>query len=424
MNTSGAVIPHILDQHAEEAAFLWLLRDAAVSDPHYSLKDLADLDNRVEAHLDGLRIAGDGGWKICHTALDTGEPGEVFAAAVLAFEGGDGHRVEAVIQAASTETANFRALVSALGWVEYRRLEGLLEKMLAANSEVYRHAAIAACGVHRRDPGKPLQLALQADSPAFRARALKAVGELNRRDLLKDLRGHWQSEDEACRFWSTWSSALLGDTNAVKPLMAFVNFGTRFGYQALHLAIRLLDHATAKNWMKGLWQEESQRRYAMIGAGMSGDPQYIPALIKQMAVPELARVAGEAFSLITGVDLAYQDLEGEWPEGFEAGPTENPEDDNVEMDADEDLPWPEPALVATWWEANQQHFTPGARYLCGQPVSVEHCATVLRTGFQRQRTAAATELALLSGDGGLFETRAPGFRQRTLLGPDGQQSVS
>ena len=52
-------IPHIIDQHAEEAAFLWLLRSNAVSAPHYDLDDLSGLDERVEAHIDGLRIAGD-----------------------------------------------------------------------------------------------------------------------------------------------------------------------------------------------------------------------------------------------------------------------------------------------------------------------------------------------------------------------------
>ena len=32
-----------------------------------------------------------------------------------------------------------------------------------------------------------------------------------------------------------------------------------------------------------------------------------------MTIPDLARVAGEAFSMITGVDIAYEDLEVEWP---------------------------------------------------------------------------------------------------------------
>jgi len=54
---SFPVISSIVSQHAEEAAFLWLLRSNATGAAHYSLKDLAKLDGRVEAHLDGLRVA-------------------------------------------------------------------------------------------------------------------------------------------------------------------------------------------------------------------------------------------------------------------------------------------------------------------------------------------------------------------------------
>lgn len=54
---------------------------AAVSETHYSLNDLAHLDDRVGAHIDGLRIAGDPGWEICTEALlAIKEPGEVFVA--------------------------------------------------------------------------------------------------------------------------------------------------------------------------------------------------------------------------------------------------------------------------------------------------------------------------------------------------------
>ena len=135
-----------------------------------------------------------------------------------------------------------------------------------------------------------------------------------------------------------------------------------------------------------------------------------------MAVPELARVAGEAFRLITGVDLAYQDLEGEWPDGFEAGPSENPEDEDVALDADEDLPWPDPVLVQQWWDANKARYRNSQRYLMGEQISVEQCSSILRNAFQRQRSAAALELALMQPEIPLFETRAPGLRQQRLLG--------
>ena len=64
------------------------------------LKDLAHLGDRVETYIDGLRIAGDTGWEICKQALALNEPGEVFAAAVLAFEGDDGQRVDEMVKVA------------------------------------------------------------------------------------------------------------------------------------------------------------------------------------------------------------------------------------------------------------------------------------------------------------------------------------
>ena len=79
-----AIISTIIDQHAEEAAFLWILRDASMSAPNFTLQDIADWDNRLEAHIDGLLIAGEAGWEICKASLAIQEPGEVFAAAVLA----------------------------------------------------------------------------------------------------------------------------------------------------------------------------------------------------------------------------------------------------------------------------------------------------------------------------------------------------
>src|SRR5919109_24342 len=93
------IISEIVSQHAEEAAFLWLLRSNGVHAPHYALKDLAKLDGRVEAHLDGLRVAGEPGWELCKAALANEEPGEVFAAAVMAFESGIESRIQAVLDA-------------------------------------------------------------------------------------------------------------------------------------------------------------------------------------------------------------------------------------------------------------------------------------------------------------------------------------
>ena len=84
----------VVTQHTENAAFQWLLRYQAVGQPHYALKDLAKLDGRVEANLDGLRIVGDAGWDICLDHLTFEHAGEVFAVSMLAFETGDQSRID------------------------------------------------------------------------------------------------------------------------------------------------------------------------------------------------------------------------------------------------------------------------------------------------------------------------------------------
>ncbi len=174
---------------------------------------------------------------------------------------------------------------------------------------------------------------------------------------------------------------------------------------------------SASAWQSKLAQDPNLIRPAVIAAGAFGDPANIPWLIEQMKQPKLSRVAGEAFTMITGVDLVFQDLGSEKPEDFEAGPNGNPEDGNVEMDADENLPWPSHRLIAKWWTEHRAEFPNGTRYLAGQPISLNSCQQVLRNGRQRQRAAAALELAMSQPGQALFNIAAPGFRQQKLLGP-------
>ena len=106
---------------------------------------------------------------------------------------------------------------------------------------------------------------------------------------------------------------------------------------------------------------------------------------------------------------------GERPEGFTVGPTEAPEDGNVDMDPDENLPWPKPEAIHTWWRNHQGQFRSGTRYLLGKPMSPDWLRDVLRNGRQRQRAAAALELALQQPGQPLFEIHALGFRQQQFL---------
>lgn len=414
-----AIIHSVATQHTEEAAFLWLLRDAAATAPHYKLDHLARLDNRVEAHIDGLRVAGEGGWELLVEQLQHEEAGEVFAAAVLALESRDAARIGRALDVAERVPETVRGFVSALGWVERPQLQGTVKGFLEAASPFLRRLGIAACAIHRVDPGTALTDALTDADPALRARALRAAGELGRADLLESLRARLrEDEDEHCRFWAAWSAILVGDRGrALELLQLTAMVATPLQMRAIALVARVLAGEGGRGFLKALSEDAGRLRTVITAVGAFGDPYYVPWLIGQMQSPPVARLAGEAFAMITGVDLAYQDLEGEWPEGFEAGPTENPEDEDVSMDPDEDLAWPNPELVGRWWNEHSAGFTPGTRYLCGKPIAAANCQEVLRTGYQRQRIAAALELALMRPNPPLFPTSAPAYRQKKLLAP-------
>ena len=157
LHLKALMIPVVVAQHAAEAAFLWLLRDVAAQAPHYSLDDLARLDDRLDAHMDGLRIAADAGWEICEEALrEENDSGALFAAAVLAFESGDHDHIQAVLDLGTISDDLFRGVVSALGWLSYVHAEKHITELLTDSAPALRRIGIAASSIHRKDTGQVL----------------------------------------------------------------------------------------------------------------------------------------------------------------------------------------------------------------------------------------------------------------------------
>lgn len=407
----------VITQHAEEAAFQWILRDDAAYAPNYTLKELADLDERVEANIDGLRVAGDVGWKICEEALGTEEPGEVFAAGVLAFESGDKERINSILELACSAPELERALISALGWISFQNQKKHIDELLYSERADYRRIAIAAYTIHRVDPGDSLAKAIVDNNPDLRARAIKAAAEMGKTDLIYDILKSISDSNEDCHFYAAWSAARLGRRNSdvIDVLIKITEQGGLYSEKAMAMAIRCMELSQAKSWYQQLRNNPEQLRLSAIAAGVIGDPELINDIIELMNIDEVKRVSGEAFAMITGVDLAYEDLDGDAPQNYETKPSDESEDEDVKPDPDEDLPWPVPELVLKWWERNKGKFKSGVRYLKGMEINVDSLQNVLINGNQRQRAAAALELALINPKQPLFETRAPGKEQLKRL---------
>lgn len=83
------VLPDIVRQHAEQAAFLWTVYDRARlhpdENPEMDEVRIERLLERLEAHLDGLRVAGADGVRIAEGRFaEHPEAGELFVLRMLA----------------------------------------------------------------------------------------------------------------------------------------------------------------------------------------------------------------------------------------------------------------------------------------------------------------------------------------------------
>jgi uncharacterized protein (TIGR02270 family) len=414
--STSQTIPFVVHQHVEESAHLRHVRSILTAAPHVKLHHLRRLDDRIAAHLDGLAVAGEFGWKLCEAALENPGVGEMFAATVRAIEERNAQGLDRLLALAEAAAESQRGLISAFGWVSAQFLQGTIANLLASPGAFQRAVGIAACAMHRVDPGAALDAALQDDDTALRARAVRSAGELGRRDLLAHILAFNDDADAGCHYWAARSAVLLGDrAHGLAALMRFCREPGVFRERAQQLALCVVDLNTAHELLRQLAHNPQDIRALIRGAGSVGDPHYVPWLIKQMDDLNLARLAGESFTFITGLDLAYLDLECKPPEGVELGPNDDPDDANVAMDEDDSLPWPDAVKIAAWWAANQQRFESGKRYFMGAPVSREHCLQILKEGCQRQRIAAAQYLCLLQPGTALFNTRAPAWRQQRWL---------
>lgn len=405
----------IVDQHNEEAAFLALLRDYAVRAPHYDLQHLATLDNRIEAHLDGLRIAGLPGLDALLQQLGPNILGEVFAATVLAFETGNTAAMARLAEHLRSHADAERFMAAALGWLEWPLIAPWIDRLLVSPEPIFRCIGLAACGMHRHDPGPALLAGLSHADPGVLARAARVAGELRRRDLMAAIRAHRLHPDAATRFWANWATVQMGDEEALVPLRQFAEQPGAQQYRALLVLLAWQPRDISIAWVRQLMPQAQQRRMVIQAVGLLGNPVSIPWLIQQMHDLPHARVAGEAFSLITGADLALLDLERRDSPDYDAGPDDDPADPNVAMDDDENLPWPDPTLIEAWWQQEKGAYQNGQAYLLGQPISEQAYLQALARGQQRQRIAAACGLARLRPTEALFPTSAPAWRQQALL---------
>ena len=400
-------------KHVEVAAFLWGMRGHTTMAPYCTLGTLHDVDGRLDAHLGTLRADPATALKECGPP-ENWLPGNAFVGAWIAFASSDEAAIDKIVELLNAAPDLSRHVAAALAWLSAAEATRHILRLLSSESPEAIRVGIAASAMRGEDPGTPLQTALEHKDPWLRSRALRAVGELGLTRCRPQLEAALADDNDECRFAAAWSSALLGDTRAVPVLGTVAVHGGKRAEQACAVALRALNLSSACAAHGELLREFGATRLPVLAAGMIGDPRFVDWLFEQMDNPTLAPAAAEAFSRITGADLAYDDLDGEPP------PPAPPSTEAATAPPDEDRAylWPDVDRVAEWWAARKHEYRRGHRYLLGQLISPQWLKEVLLNGRQPHRAAAALELALAMPGAALFDVAAAAARQTRLLSHD------
>lgn len=418
--------PLWLAQHVDEITALFESRALLLRTSAHRLADLQILDERMDAHLDGVRISGAQKWPILLQALDEPSPALIYLATIMAVEARDTHRLQQLLALAETLPELRSALLQALTWIAPDFTQPLVQPLLNTQSTFCWRVALHLLRQHQTHADTLFEWALSQPDQGLQATALNATAEIGLMDLLPCCQRLLQSVDPEIRFLAARAGVLLGDRNRSLVMLREIAVNdSPWQYEALSLLTLFLPVPDMQHLLTAIARQGGDARILIQLAGMLGSTANIPSLLRLMENPAFARLAGYAFCTITGLDLVEQGLEVEAPEDSTAGPNDDPEDDAVESDPDDALPWPDVKKLAQWWSQNGAGFAADThyadthyaetRYLFGGPITRERCLQLLQHGWQSQRRMAALYLKVMAPASPLFPVDVPAWRQQARL---------
>jgi uncharacterized protein (TIGR02270 family) len=337
-----ATIAAIVDQHAEDAAFLWLRRCREIDGPILDETDIGRIDQRLEANLEGLMAAGKAGWEAAQARFaDYAEPGELFVLGTLAMRWSDAKLVASAIDAgASLGEAGISSLSAAISRTPRENLRPFVAQWLDTRDARLRCLGLSALWHHRVDPGQRLHDLTSHSDPGVRRRAIRLAGALRRRDLLPAVLAGLDGDTAKERLAAALAASLLGETRSAHPVIdKIVLAEPDLAAAAIELRLLTTPPKAGRAWLQTRLAQPLLRVAATASVGLFGDRAVVPWLIEKMREPELASAAGAALRDLFEVDFGDTDL-------FVADPAALG-DDFSHMD---DSSLPAADRVEAWWD--------------------------------------------------------------------------
>lgn len=158
-NPRATYIRDLLEEHFEELEFLLGQRRTALRSPDWTPRTLADLDERIEGHVQGLLVAEDAVAPLLAGRLAEDDPSIVRAAAYALLYSGAPAAGELVVDALVKATAEkLETLRDALCWGPIEGIAKRLEEAARTAPAPIAAAAVEALAAHGRANPVPERL--------------------------------------------------------------------------------------------------------------------------------------------------------------------------------------------------------------------------------------------------------------------------
>jgi uncharacterized protein (TIGR02270 family) len=172
------VIPEILQHYLEELGALWGLRQNALRSPDYTVDDLVELEERIEAHVDGLLCSGEHAVPLLEEALAGDEPEAAFAAAYALLRMTNGTAARRVVEAfLEAEGGALDGIREALCHGAIDSIEGRLREACDSAPAPVAVAAAEVLAFHQKLKSDPKRMAelFEHEDPQVRRRAWRVA---------------------------------------------------------------------------------------------------------------------------------------------------------------------------------------------------------------------------------------------------------
>lgn len=356
-------MPALVISHAEELAYLWGRRRHGLYSDTLTIPDLQQLQERIEAHLQGVAVAAEATHELLGEGLQSDDRDEVFAAACALLRSGSARAVAEVVEAFHcASAARLPGLRDALAITpQPGTINALAAALRNLRSPAQAVAAAAILATQRKldcDDATLFGL-LALDDPDLARQAWQVLPHLpaERVQALElPYAARLQTDSPALRD-SVLSAACWCNEPWVEPFVhKLAEHGDTFGL-SWHAA--LTRQPPGPIWQQGLNKLPGPQRCSLLAR--AGHPDALAQLVETLsdADPATAAAAAGAFQRVTGLDV----------NGTRRTLAPRDDADEFEREFADEVWLPDLNRAQQLWSRFESHWRGGSRWCRGHEIS-------------------------------------------------------